>query len=366
MAKKMVDVDMPTKVEKTAKRSRAAVVVLASLLSFSLLASAYYLVDSLVIENSYKIYVGSSNTNQTVGKGLGLSYDKEFANGGYSDITGRGLRLENQATNGYGMSFGSTMVRPLANEKNSYSVMSYLSSVASSKDKSIDTNVIDNGREGEANCDQFITSKFYLRNESDKVETLNLDGQVDYKIQIEITKNTKNSASALRLAILEINDEENIYNLDTGMYDNTCFNVEVFAEPKTIVDENDKYAYSSESEYVATTASGVYLNGCTVDGKQRYGLEGQPKIPYVKNPNKGFEDEDWKCTNLVLDKETLRWKYDSVEQDDKAYHLDYQEEKAYVVAAWFEASDTDHCDDISSGYVAFTVSFTVVENESSN
>ena len=93
MAKKMVDVDMPTKVEKTAKRSRAAVVVLASLLSFSLLASAYYLVDSLIIENSYKIYVGSSNTNQTVGKGLGLSYDKEFANGGYSDITGRGLRL---------------------------------------------------------------------------------------------------------------------------------------------------------------------------------------------------------------------------------------------------------------------------------
>jgi hypothetical protein len=46
--------------------------------------------------------------------------------------------------------------------------MSHLTSVGSSKNNTIDTNVSDDGKEGEANCDQFVTSKFYLRNESMK------------------------------------------------------------------------------------------------------------------------------------------------------------------------------------------------------
>lgn len=366
MAKKMVDVDMPTKVEKTAKRSRAAVVVLTSLLSFSLLASAYYLVDSLVIENSYKIYVGSSNTNQTVGKGLGLSYDKEFANGGYKDLTGRGLRLENQSNSGLGMSFGSSVVRPYADLSKAYSVMSYLTSVASSSKNTIETNVVDNGREGEANSDQFITSKFYLRNESVKSASLDLDGNVDYKLSIEITRNKLDAAEAVRIMVLEIADEENVYDPKTGTYDNSCFNAMVFSLPTRTSNENNVVEYTTNSEYVATTAAGIYTNGYSWNSFQEYGLEGQPAIPLAKNPNKGHESEDWICKNLEYNSNTLRWNYDSVEQDDLIFHLDYQEEKAYVVAAWYEASDPDHGDNISSGYVAFTVSFTVVENESLN
>jgi hypothetical protein len=356
---------MPTKVEKTAKRSRAAVVVLASLLSFSLLASAYYLVDSLIVENSYKIYVGSSNTNQTVGKGLGLSYDKEFANGGYKDLTGRGLRLEKQSNNGNGMSFGSSVVRPITQSNTSYSVMSYLTSVGSSKNNTIDTNVSDDGKEGEANCDQFVTSKFYLRNESMKSGSLDLSGNVEYKINIEITKNYRNAANALRIAVLEISDEEKIYDPDTGIYDNNYFNIEVFGKPTEYVNDNVT-SYSNVPEYVATTMSGIYTDGCNSLRLQVYGGEGQPSIPLIKNPNKGHENEDWQCVNFTNNLQTLRWEYDSLRDANKTYSLDYKQERAYVVAAWFEASDPDHCDDISSGYVAFTVSFTVVENESSN
>ena len=364
MAKKMVDVDMPTKVEKTAKRSRAAVVVLASLLIFSLLASAYYLVDSLVIENSYKIYVGGSNMTKTVGKGIGLSYDKEFANGGYKDLNGKGLRLENQSNNGLGMSFGSTTIRPTNNPEQTYSVMSYLTSVASSSKNTVDTNVTDYGRAGEANTDQFVTSKFYLRNESDKINSLDLNGELDYKINIEVTKNVKNAAAALRIAVIEVIDEEKVYDPISGVYDNSYFHIDVFGQPVKLSEDTDTSSYSSEAEYVSSAVSGVFTNGNDPWGRPTY--KDISKVPLVKNPNKGYEDEIWKCINFKYDSNTLKWNYDSQLDANKTYHLNYQQEKAYVVAAWFEASDPDHCDDISSGYVAFTVSFTVVENESSN
>ena len=363
MAKKMVDVEMPTKVQKTTKRSRAAIFVLIALLGFSLFASGYYLIDSLVIENSYKVYVGGTNQNGVVGKGLSLSYDKDFANGGYKDLSGRGLKLEDQSNTGTGMSFGSSTVTSVDNSGMSYSVMDYLTSVASSAPNTVDTNVADKGKEGEANSDQFVTSKFYLRNESKKDASLMLDGEVDYKIGIEITKNSKNAVSALRLAIIEVYDEERVYNTSTGLYDNNYFNMEVFAQPIKVIEEDDKVAYSNESEYVATTETGVYTNGYNSLGLQAYGLEGQPSTPLVKNPNKDHTSEDWKCTNLKYDLTSIRWTYDSVKDAEKVYHLDYNEERAYVVAAWFEASDPDHNNEISHGYISFTVTFTVVEKE---
>jgi hypothetical protein len=243
--------------------------------------------------------------------------------------------------------------------------MSYLASVGSSKNNTIDTNVSDDGKEGEANCDQFVTSKFYLRNESRKSGSLDLSGNVEYKINIEITKNYRNAANALRIAVLEISDEEKIYDPDTGIYDNNYFNIEVFGKPTEYVNGNET-SYSNVPEYVATTMSGIYTDGCNSLRLQVFGGEGQPSIPLIKNPNKGHENEDWQCVNFTNNLQTFRWEYDSLRDANKTYSLDYKQERAYVVAAWFEASDPDHCDDISSGYVAFTVSFTVVENESSN
>jgi hypothetical protein len=251
------------------------------------------------------------------------------------------------------MSYGSSSV---TNNSNSYSVYDYLMSVASNLDNTIDTNVTDRGKTGEANNDQFITSKFYLRNETKKDLANGENGIVDYRISLQITKNAANALSAARFALIEVKDEANIYKPASatsdnyGTSDNSCYDFMVFAQPKIIKDGESSIPMNgseeNSAEYVGAVGTGMY----TTD----------ENVHLVKNPNQGLENEDWICTNLHLG-EDGSWSYDSKLHDGRVFTLQEGEQRAYVVAAWYEASDPDHSESIMDGYTSFTFTFTVVE-----
>ena len=335
-----------SRIDRKAKSRKRAIGTMIGLLVFSLATSAYYLIDSLIEENSYKIYVGGTNSAQ----GLLLSYDKDFEKG-YSDLTGKGLRLEDCSRRG--LSIGSSSLE--GNGNRNYDVLSYLMSVGSNQENTVETNVTDKGHTGEANGDQFLTSKFYLKNTKEANELNAEDGIVDYGVKVSISRNESNALSAIRLALIEVTDESKIYNYETGLFSNEYFNMNVFAQPKLIEQENgDNQIYHGDEEnsqeYVATTVSGQY----TTD----------KEAVLMKNPNKGKEKEDWKCTNLHL-AEDRTWYYDSQEhaedENQKLFSLGPQETKAYIVAAWYEASDPNHHEAIMAGYVTFTFTFYAVE-----
>lgn len=333
---------------KKAKRRRNTIFILIGVLLFSILTSAYYLVDSLITENSYKVFV--SGTNDAMG--LQLSYDPMFGKG-YYDLTGRGLRIED--TSRRGLSYGSSTISGQGTKE--YDVLSYLMSVGSNQENTVETNVYDDGKAGEANGDQFLTSKFYLKNTKFADELNGDDGVVNYSIKISIGKNVKHALRAVRFALIEVYDEENIYNYETGEYNNEAFNMKVFAQPKVVELENgDTQIYVGDEEdsqeYVAAIGSGNYTN--------------DEDISLVTNPNKGHEKdtECWKCTNLHYSDDKV-WYYDSLEHEkeesSQVFTLDPQETRAYIIAAWYEASDPDHKDDIMSGYIQFTFTFYAVE-----
>lgn len=326
-----------------AKRRRVTVGVMISVLLFSLIASSYYLIESAIVENSYKIHVGGTNSAY----GLRLSYDKSFGNG-YYDITGKGLRIEDNTNRG--LSFGTSTISNVSSSRN-YDVYSYLMSVGSSKENTVNTNVSDKGQVGGANGDQFLTSKFYLKNIKEKDELNGKDNTVYYSIRLTIDKNSKNALSAARFALIEVDDEENIYDYETGISNNSTYKVKVIAQPKIIKKDNgDSIVYKGDEEdsqeYVGTKVTGQY----TTD----------ENAVLVKNPNKNHEDEDWLCTNLHKGDDGI-WTYDSLtnetEESEQVFSLKAQEQRAYVVASWYEASDPDHGEAIKSGYISFTFEF---------
>lgn len=333
---------------KKAKRRRVTVVMMLGVLAFSIGASAYYLVDSAITENSYKVYVSGSNNAM----GLQLSYDPLFGKG-YYDLTGKGLRIEDNSRRG--LSYGSSSIQGQGTRN--YDVLSYLMSVGSNQEYTVDTNVYDNGKAGEANGDQFLTSKFYLKNTQEADELNAKDGVVHYAIGLTVDKDVKNAARAIRFALIEIKDEESIYNYSTGEYNNEAFVMNVFAQPKVEELENgDTKIYTGDEEdsqeYVASTITGQFTN--------------DENASLVKNPNKGYEEdtEGWKCTNLHYSDDKV-WHYDSLkhetDESKQVFSLDPQETRAYVVAAWYEASDPDHKNEIASGYTNFTFTFYAVE-----
>ena len=336
-----------------AKRRRMTVVIMIIILLFSILASIYYLIDSMVVENSYKVYVNGTNN----AKGLRLSYDSEFGQG-YKDITGKGIRLEDNSNMGLG--FGASKIDY---GDQSYSAMDYLMSVCSNQEGTIKTNVIDKGQAGEANGDQFLVSKFYLKNtlEVDELNGVTEESvTVNYAIQLTIENSTKNALSACRFAIIEVLDEENIYkvvedgqNRET-IIDNNAYNMSVIAQPKIKHLENgdmqiNKGDEPDSEEYVGSLISGQYTN--------------DEEALLVKNPKN--KDEDWKCKNLHYEEEKRQWYYNTVEHETEeskqVFSIKPQEQKAYVVATWYEASDPDHTDAIKGGYVSFSFTFYAVE-----
>ena len=340
-------------IEKKAKKETRARVITVLVLLFGLLTSGYYLYTLLLRENIYKIYVeGLAGSGSNMAEGLFLTYDPSYGHG-YSNLSGKGLRTESNSM--AGMSFATESLED-KNGKKYPNALNYLMSVASNDEKSVDTNVTDRGQSGEANNDQFIASKFYLLNNS-KDDPLNgQEGISHYAFRLNITANSRNALSACRFAILRVTDESNIYDYDSNAFSNDCFEITVIAQPKTITLENgDEMFYKGDEpdsqEYVSSTVSGDYTN--------------TPGTALMKNPNKGHEKEDWKCTNLHYQEDTRSWMYDSLihesNEEDQVFEIKPGEKDAYVIAAWYEATDPNHGNNILSGYVSFEFTFYAVE-----
>ena len=228
-------------------------------------------------------------------------------------------------------------------------------SVASNDENTVQTNVTDKGKTGEANGDEFLASKFFLINDKE-VDLLNGDdGVINYAIRLSITENTNNALSASRFALIEVKDETNIFNYYQGTFDNYCFSMKVIAQPKMSIQSNGDILINrgdeeDSQEYVSSTITGDYTN--------------TPGTILLKNPNKGKENEDWKCTNLHFNQQTRSWVYDSLihekETKEQVFSIDPQTTKAYVVAAWFEATDPNHGNSIHGGRVSFDFTFYAV------
>ena len=224
-----------------------------------------------------------------------------------------------------------------------------------------------------ANGDQFLVGKFWLYNNNEgskedvslkknrvdnltsQKETITVDGveyevgTVFFAVKLTIVQNANSALEACRFALVEVHDEENIFNVEGRHYDRSgeSFTIDVFAQPKSIVQENgDKLIYQGHEEdsqeYVATTATGTYTN---------------EDVPLMKNPNKGKQDEDWKCTNLHYNNENKTWEYDSLVHENKVYSIPPHTEIPYVIGAWYEGSDPNHNNDIKGGFVSFQFSF---------
>ena len=321
-----------------------------------LLVSGYYVFSSTVDGGAYKIYVGGkgygeSQNNVRGNKGFNLNYNSD-AETGYSNLVGKGLRSE--ASSLWGMSFSTESMQD-ANGKVYSNGFTYLMSVASNHENSVKTNVTDNGKSGEANGDQFLASKFYLRNDRTPDPKNGDDGVIDYAIQLDITANSNNALSAARFALIKVKDEANVFNYDEVTYNNDYFDIMVIGQPRTETLENgDTLIYKGteegSEEYVAACVTGDYTN--------------TPDTILFKNPNKGYEEENWKCKNLILrDLEDggTQWSYDTKtcekEQVNQVFSLDPGEQVAYVIAAWFEASDPNHNNSIMGGYISFSFTF---------
>ena len=319
----------------------------------ALLISGYYVFTSTITEGAYKIYVGNiggSGTNNA--EGIKLTYDPNYGKG-YSNLSGKGIRTESNSLRG--MSFSTESLTD-SNGKVYKNCLSYLMSVASNDEKSIQTNVTDKGQSGEANGDEFLASKFFLMNDQ-KPDPLNgKDGVIHYAVKLEITENTKNALGACRFALIEVHDESKIFNYTEGTYDNSAFTMNVIAQPKQEqLDNGDTLIYNgseeNSNEFVSSSVTGDYTN--------------TPDTVLLKNPNKGQEKEDWKCVNLHYDEEREMWYYDSLvhetSEDRQVFHINPESQKAYVVAAWYEASDPNHNNEIMGGYVSFNFTFYAVE-----
>lgn len=340
-------------VEKKRKRQKKSKYLLLFLILFALITSGYYLYNTLIQGSFYKIYVsglGGNGTNVT--EGLGLSYDPTYGHG-YTSLSGKGIMTESKSLKG--MSFATeTLIDD--NGKVYSNALHYLMSVASNDENGVDTNVTNQGQIGEANNkDQFLSSKFYLMNMQEEDKLNGNDGIINYAIRLTITSNTNNALAACRFALIEVSNEETIYNYDEGTFNNEAFKMMIIAQPKIQLQPNGDYLINKgdepdSQEYVCSTVTGQYTN--------------DPNVNLLKNPNKGKENEDWKCENLHYDDETKSWYYDTKKhgnEDNQVFSINPKENKAYVVAAWYEASDPDHNNSIMSGYVSFSFTFYAIE-----
>ena len=341
------------RVEKKTKDRRFNRVLTTFVILSALLVSGYYVFSTTINDGAYKIYVGGmSGSGSNTAEGIKLTYDPSYGKG-YSNLSGKGVRTESNSLRG--MSFSTESLTD-NNGKVYNNCLTYLMSVASNDEKTVQTNVTDRGMSGEANGDEFLASKFYLLNES-KPDPLNgKDGIIHYSIRLDITSNTNNALVACRFALIEVKDESKIFNYDECTYDNSSFNMKVIAQPKTEVQANgDTLIYQGDEEgsqeYVSSCVTGDYTN--------------TPDTVLLKNPNKDKESEDWKCSNLHYKEETSSWFYDTLEhetiEEEQVFEIKPGQSIPYVVCAWYEASDPNHSNDIMGGYVSFNFTFYAVE-----
>lgn len=348
------------RVERKAKERKFTRILTVFVILAGLLISGYYVFSSTVTEGAYKIYVGgkgygeNQNKVDSKKKGFGLSTLEDGKP--LSNITNKGNR---QAVGGIdGSSFATDTYVDYRTGVRYPGGFSYLMSVGSSHPASVETNVTDRGAAGEANGDEFYALKFFLMNTREPDPLNGDDGVIHYAIRLDITANTNNALSAARFAVMKVHDEKKIYNIETGVYDNKCFDIMVIGQPKMEKQANgDTLIYQGDEEdsqeYVAACVTGDYTN--------------TPDTILLKNPNKGKEDEDWKCRNLRLnDKSGVNtWAYDTLEheevEDEQVFHLEPGETVPYVMAAWFESTDPNHNNDIQGGYVSFSFTFYEVE-----
>lgn len=271
-------------IERHGKFKIVISVILAIILLLLLWGGIYTTADV----NSYRIVV--SGKRQGV---LSLSFEKEFAGTGFSVLKGLGVQSTDQA------------------EGTSYSegIKEYAEMVASGD---IPMEIEKNGQAGKAAAnggDEFIASKFYLKNVSD----LGSD-PIKYKLRINILENKKNALSAIRFLIVSDTEGEKIQ--------------EMFAQP----------ADDGNQEKASTKFKG--------------------STSYVENPLN--PNEDWLCTNLELT-ENNNWYYDSYLCDEIVLTLAPQEVKGYSVCVWYEGSDPNHTNSIIGGYITFNITFSVIE-----
>lgn len=264
---------------------RMALAIFVALILLLVLWAAVYTASDV---NSYKIVVSGKR-----GGSLSLSFDPNFKGDGFSVLKCLG---SNSAKDGEGMSFGDNG-----------GISDYVEKVTVGE---IDMDVSVNGKEGKAEPfgnDEFIVSKFYLKN-------MNEDLPTKYKMQINVEANHKNALAAARFLIVK--DTE-------GAKEKT-----VYAQP-------------------------------TIDGKQeKVSTMNRVDGEYVKDPSNS--QADWLCNSLSLD-ENGDWYYDSLESSI-VFELKPNEVLGYVVAVWYEGSDPDHKDSILGGYMTFNVTFSALED----
>ena len=347
------------RVERRTKERKFTRVLSVFVLLAALLVSGYYVFSTTITDGAYKIYVGGkgydSNHIGIGGSGagpLGVTYDRDGKT--YGNVTGKEKKNRTESMFG-GQVLQDSITDPRTEIKYS-SGLNYLTSVGSNDERSVQTEVEDNGASGSANGDEFLASKFFLKNNAQPDKLTAYDGIVEYGIRIDITANDKNALSAARFGVMKVMDEEKIYNFETGTRDNSCFDMFVVAQPKMEKQENgDTLIYKGDEEnseeYVSSLIAGDYTN--------------TPGTKLLKNPNKGFENEDWLCKNLHLNEKSNQWYYDSqeheVDEERKTYFINPGEAIPYVIAAWYEATDPNHNNDILGGHLSFDVTFYVVE-----
>ena len=325
-----------------------------------LLIAGYYAFSTTVSDGAYKIYVGGKgyeNMDAIVKGPRGLQVGYYEDQPGYSRATGKEKKHKTQNPNG-----GTPLNESLTDPRTGITYKSgidYMMSIGSNHEKSVQTTVEDNGAGGYANGDEFLASKFFLKNGLEPDPLTGDDGIIHYAIKIEVTSNARNALSAARFGLIKVKDQEKIYNFEDLKYDNSVFDMKVFAQPKMETLENgDSLIYQGDEEdsqeYVSSTVTGEYTN--------------TPGTKLLKNPNKGKENEDWKCINLhythVKD-DTYMWVYDSLihetDESQQVFSIQPGDNIPYVISAWYEASDPNHNNSIMGGYISFQVTFYDVE-----
>ena len=314
-----------------------------------LIISGYYVYSTTLTDGGYKIYVGGKkyeNGKVEIDQSSGLSGNHYKDGKPFHELN----NPENKQPIG-GSSGGAMFQESLVDDRTGIKYSSgfkYLMSLASDDERSVQPATSDNGQSGEANGDEFLATKFYISNNLQPDPLTGSDGSIEYAIRIDVTENSKNALSALRFGFIKVSDESNIYDIDSGTVDNSCFQMIVVGQPKMEEQENgDILMYTGDepdsAEYVSSIVQGQYTN--------------DENAQLFKNPNKGHENEDWKCSNLHLDPKSNQWYYDSYEHEDISFKISPGEQDPFVISIWYEASDPNHNNDILGGYVSFIITY---------
>lgn len=358
-----------------AKNRRRTSIVAVFVLLFALITSGYYLYNTVILENAYKVFVEGGSVSVSVDNDSNELQLKSSKDGTPS------FQLGGKGTGGAIGGPGSTLMSPTQDinkqtgvVREYASILDHIMAAASNQPDTVDSEKIYDKEVANMSGDQFIAGKLYLYNNNEgsqedvslkknrvdnltsQKETFTVDGveyevgTVFYGVRLKIKKTANDALSACRFAIVEVLDEEKVFNVEGRHYDLTgeSFTIDVFAQPKSRVQENgDMLIYQGHEpdsqEYVATTVYGTYTD--------------DEETSLFKNPNKDKQDEDWKCTNLHYNNESKIWEYDSLVHENKVYSIAPHSEKPYVIAAWYEGSDPNHNNDIMGGFVSFEFSF---------